>query len=153
MNTGTDARLQSLEVLVGTWETEMTHPMTPGLVVHGRTTFEWLEGRRFLLQRGTTDDHRFPDSLWVIGACPENADGPTDDHRMRYFDSRGVERTYFGSLRDGQWRWHRDHDGFDQRFVGSFTTPDEIVGQSQLRRTDTWDDDLAITYRRATATG
>lgn len=63
----------------------------------GNVTFEWLEGRRFLIQRSRTDHELFPDAISVIGA---SADG--DGLVMEYFDSRGVHRTYEGSLEGGQ---------------------------------------------------
>ncbi|HEX2680815.1 MAG TPA: hypothetical protein VHQ03_05930, partial [Candidatus Dormibacteraeota bacterium] len=43
-----DPGLDQLDALVGEWETEATHPLLQG-VMHGRATFEWLAGRRFLI--------------------------------------------------------------------------------------------------------
>ena len=41
------SELEPFEALVGTWTTEATHPAVLGTVVRGRSTFEWLEGKRF----------------------------------------------------------------------------------------------------------
>jgi hypothetical protein len=43
------SELEPFEALVGAWTTEATHPIYPSTVVRGRSTFEWLEGRRFLI--------------------------------------------------------------------------------------------------------
>jgi hypothetical protein len=139
-----DPTLQPFNALVGTWESEATHPMFPSTVVHGTAEFEWLEGERFLLQRSRTDHPEFPDSLIVIGA-------DDDGLSMNYFDSRGVHRIYQVSLRDGIWRMWRHSPGFSQKFTGKLSADgDTIEGLWKLSRDDsTWDDDLAITYLRA----
>ncbi len=52
------ASLQGLSGLVGDWTTEATHPAYPSTVAHGHSSFEWLEGEKFLIARarsgGTT---------------------------------------------------------------------------------------------------
>ncbi len=156
----TDPTLQLLGRLLGTWTTEATHPMMPGVTVHGNATVEWLEGERFLIQRARTDHPDFPDSISIIGhteddrvdetthAVPESsAQAPL---RMHYYDSRGVYRVNETSIDASAWRWWREAPGFSQRFTGTFADGgDTIVGRSQLRRDDVhWMDDLQITYRR-----
>jgi hypothetical protein len=54
--------LHALTVLVGTWRTA-----APGMDAQGETTFEWLPGGGFLIQRGTVDRHEFPNSISLIG--------------------------------------------------------------------------------------
>jgi hypothetical protein len=71
--------LEPLNALVGEWSTGATHPAFPLWVVSGRTTFEWLQGRHFLIGRSRSPE--FPDGLTVLGA-----DG--DGLSMRYYDSR-----------------------------------------------------------------
>lgn len=134
--------LQGLHRLVGEWTTEMTHPAFPSLVVHGRTTFEWLTAESFLIVRSTTDHPDFPDSVSVIG--------DTDGLQMHYFDERGVHRVYEVDFTDDAWEWSRDAPGFSQRFRGEFDEKGAtITGLSKLCRDDrTWADDLRITYRR-----
>lgn len=131
------------DVLVGTWMTEATHPEMPDVVVPGRTTFEWLSGDAYLIQRVHNDHESFPDSISVIGP-PESGDGLL----MEYFDSRGVRRTYGVSLTDGTLRTWRDAPGFDQRFTAQLDD-DAFTGLSELARTPgDWKDDLAVSYRR-----
>ena len=69
---------------------------------------------------------------------------------MHYFDSRGVHRVYEVGLDAGTWRIWRDVPGFSQRFTGTLSDNGSTInGQWQLSRDDaTWNDDLAITYRR-----
>jgi hypothetical protein len=137
-----DPALEGFEALIGTWDTEATHPMFDG-VVPGAITFEWLEGGHFIVQRSHNDHELFPDAICVIGA-PETGDGLV----MEYFDSRGVRRTYGISLEDGVLRMWRDAPGFDQRFSATLGR-DSFEGVHQLARTPgDWQDDLKVTYRR-----
>lgn len=112
--------------------------------IEGRAGFEWFEGGRFLLYRAHADRPDVPDSLSLIGA-------PDEALSMYYFDSRGVHRVYRVSFEDGIWRMWRDAPGFAQRFQASFSDDgNTIAGLWELSRDgSTWDDDLAITYRRA----
>jgi hypothetical protein len=137
-----DSVLARLDVLLGTWTTESTHPQIDE-VVPGTVTFEWLEGGRFLIQRSHNDHDLIPDAISVIGP-PESGEGLV----MEYFDSRGVRRTYEVSLDDGVLRSWRDHPGFDQRFSAALG-PDAFEGQWQLAETPgDWRDDLKVSYRR-----
>jgi hypothetical protein len=138
------SELEPLEALVGTWTTEATHRMYPSMVVRGRSTFEWLEGKRFLIQRSVTDHPEFPDAMAVFGVTDEQLS-------MHYFDSRGVYRVYAVSLSEGTLRFARDAPGFSQRFTGTFSDDgNTITGLAELSQDgSTWDADLAITYRRA----
>lgn len=144
MSAGTrDPTLEPFNTLVGAWEIEATHPMFPSTVVRGHAEFEWLEGERFLLQRSRTDHPEFPDSLSVFGADEEGLS-------MNYFDSRGVHRVYRVSLSDEVWRIWRHAPGFSQEFMGRVSGDgNTIEGLWKLSRDDsTWNDDLAITFRR-----
>lgn len=114
-------------------------------VVPGSTTFEWLEGGRFVVMRSRSDHELLPDALSVIGP-PESGDGVV----LEYFDSRGVRRTYEVSFEDGVLRWWRDHPGFDQRTYAE-VGPDRFEVVAQLAETPgDWVDDLRTSYRRAT---
>ena len=137
-----DPALQRFDALIGTWDTEAKHRLVDA-VVRGSTTFEWLEGGHFLLQRSHNDHELFPDGISIIGA-PEHGDGLV----MEYFDSRGVRRTYGVALADGVLRFWRDHPGFDQRFSATLGH-DAFEGLWQLARTPgDWHDDLRVTFRR-----
>jgi hypothetical protein len=135
--------LAPFDAMVGEWTTEATHPAFPSTVVRGHTTFEWLEGEQFLIQRARTEHPDFPDSIAVIGAVTEGLS-------MYYFDSRGVHRVYEISLSDGVLRIWRDAPGFSQRLAAEFTDDgNTLSGTWELSEDDaTWNDDLAITFRR-----
>jgi hypothetical protein len=140
--TDRDPALEPFDALTGTWATEATHPQLDA-VVPGRTTYEWLEGGRFLVQRSHNDHELFPDAICVIGA-PESGDGLV----MEYFDSRGVRRTYGVALGDGVLRIWRDDPAFAQRFSATLG-PELFEGRWQVARTPgDWQDDLEVTYRR-----
>jgi hypothetical protein len=137
-----DPGLEPFDALIGTWDTEATHPQVDAVVL-GSVTFEWLEGGRFLVQRSRNDHELFPDAICVIGA-PETGEGLV----MEYFDSRGVRRTYGVSLDDGVLRFWRDQPGFDQRFSATLGH-DSFEGLAQVAETPAdWRDDLKVTYRR-----
>jgi hypothetical protein len=151
--------LQPLQRLVGSWTTEATHPATPGLVVRGTVSVEWLEGERFLIHRARTDHPDFPDAISIIGFTEQDRVDPSgvaaaegaSQPRMHYFDSRGVSRVYDVSIDDASWRIWRDAPGFSQRFTGTIADGgDTIAGRWQMCQDGTrWEDDLQITYRRA----
>ena len=140
--TDRDPALEPFDALVGTWDTEATHPLIDA-VVPGSITFEWLEGGHYLIQRSQNDHELFPDAITLIGA-PEEGAGLV----MEYFDSRGVRRTYGISLEDGMLRIWRDAPGFDQRY-SAMLADDTFEGQYQLAESPgDWKDDLKVTYRR-----
>ena len=136
--------LEPYDGLVGTWDSIATHPSLPGVEVRGTASFEWLEGGHYLIGRSRNEHADFPDSLLVIGS---GGDGLV----MHYYDSRGVERVYGTSLRDGVWRLWRDDPDFAQRFVGTVEDGGStIVGLWEVAEDGgTWADDLAISYRHA----
>jgi hypothetical protein len=137
-----DSSLEPFDALIGTWDTEATHPMFEG-VVPGSMSFEWLEGGHFLVQRSRNEHELFPDAICVVGA-PETGDGLV----MEYFDSRGVRRTYGISLDGGVLRMWRDHPGFAQRFSATLG-PDSFEGLWQVATTPgDFEDDLRMIYRR-----
>jgi hypothetical protein len=141
--TDRDPALAPFDVLIGTWNTEATHPLVD-TVVPGTVTYEWLEGGHFVVQRSHNEHELSPDAICVIGA-PETGEGLV----MEYFDSRGVRRTYGVSLEDGVLRIWRDHQEFEQRFSAQ-VAHDRFEGAYQLARTPgDWQDDLKVTYRRA----
>jgi hypothetical protein len=137
-----DPALEPFDALIGTWDTEAKHRLVDA-VVRGSTTFEWLEGGHFLLQRSQSEHELFPDGISIIGA-PEAGEGLVTE----YFDSRGVRRTYRVSLDDGVWRIWRDQPGFDQRFSAT-PAPDSFEGVFELAETPgEWQEDMKVIYRR-----
>jgi hypothetical protein len=133
--------IDQLDPLVGEWTTTATHPMTPG-PVSGVTTMEWLGVEKFLVVRSRVEHELFPDSLSLIGEDDEGL-------AMHYFDSRGVRRLYRSSFEGDVWRlWRDDDPEFRQRFEGKVTA-DAVDGLWQVCEDGrTWNDDVAITYRR-----
>jgi hypothetical protein len=53
-------------VLIGNWDTTGTHLLIPDVILHGRTSFEWLENGAFLLMRSEIDDPRFPTGIAIL---------------------------------------------------------------------------------------
>ncbi len=113
----TSGALKGLGVLVGEWETSV-----PGVDARGRTTFDWLEGGGFLIERSSVDRPEFPNAICVIGAT--GADGGLQQH---YFDSRGVARVYEMSLEDGVWTLFRDGPDWPQRYIGELSEDGNII--------------------------
>jgi len=140
-----EVRLQGWERFIGTWETDGAHPMLPGETIRGTSTFEWLDGQRFLIWRSHCEHPEIPDAISVIGVT----DGELS---MHYFDTRGVYRVYAVSIDQSTWRYWRDAPSPDisQRFTGTFSDDgNTLTSQGQLSRDgSTWEDDLALEYRR-----
>ncbi|MCW2986498.1 MAG: uncharacterized protein JWR63_4068 [Conexibacter sp.] len=138
-----DMTLEPFEALIGTWETEATHPMFDD-VVAGRVTFAWLEGRAFVIERSANEHPAFPDAIAVIGP-PEDGEGIVAE----YFDQRGVRRTYGIAIEDGVLRQWRDDPAFAQRAEATLH-PGAFVLQWQAAETPgDWRDDLRVVHRRA----
>jgi hypothetical protein len=137
--------IQGWARFIGTWETEGAHPMLPGDAIRGTSTFEWLDGERFVIWRSHYDHPEIPDAITIIGVT----DGQLS---MHYFDSRGVHRVYTASLDQTTWRYWRDAHAPDlsQRFTGTFSEDgDAITGHGKLSKDGTiWEDDLALDYQR-----
>jgi len=139
--------------LVGDWETEATHPQMPGTVITGSSTFEWLDGERFVIFRSHYEHPDIPDGISILG--------DTDGLRMHYFDSRGVYRLYELTMVDDGWAiamgCHAPTGSFasaaapfSQRLHFTFDQEDQSMScKGQMSHDDVhWDDDLQITYRR-----
>jgi hypothetical protein len=138
---GDDTRggLEAVEALVSDWV--LGDPAAPV----GRTSFSWLEGRRFLVQRWSIDIPEAPDGIAIIGEDP--AGGGLLQH---YFDSRGVARVYGMSLEGGVWRLWRDGDDFSQRFAGTLSEDGSTISGAWEIAHDgsTWEHDLDLVYTR-----
>ena len=128
----------SLDVLAGEWVTEATFP--DGMSGTGRTTFEWVLGGAFLLQRAKADVAGVPEGMCLLGA-----DG--DAFIQHYFDSRGVVRTYAMTLSDEAWTLERDGV---QRYRGRIEG-DTIRGAWEWHRDGAWQQDFDLVYTRSVA--
>jgi hypothetical protein len=136
--------LEGWHRLIGRWATEGAHPLLPGEPIRGTSTFEWLDGRRFVIWRSHYDHPRIPNGITIIGI--------TDGLSMHYFDQRGVYRVYAASLDRATWPYWRDASApdFSQRFTGTFSNDgNTITGRGQLSKDGTtWKGDLDLTYQR-----
>jgi hypothetical protein len=140
-----ESELQGWSRFIGRWETEGAHPMLPGEAIRGTSTFEWLDGQRFIIWRSHCEHPEIPDAITIIGVL-------NGQLSMHYFDSRGVYRVYAASLDQATWRFWRDAPAPDlsQRFTGTFSDDgNTITGRGQLSKDGkTWEDDLDLNYQR-----
>src|SRR5829696_1479699 len=138
---------QALEVFVGERVEQVLVPDAPA----GRTTFEWMLGGKYLLQRAGSPQPEFPDVLAVI-----SYDDGSGAYTQHYFDSRGVTRVYRMSLSEGVWRLWRDQPDFSpldfaQRYEGTVATDgDTIEGRWETSHDGgaTWGHDFGLRYTR-----
>lgn len=102
-----------------------------------------------ILQRSLAEDPMFPESVVLIMAAGEDAEGGFTAH---YFDSRAVSRVLHMSFEDRTWKWWRhatDSDDFDQRFEGTLSEDGERIDSScYLVENGEWIHDFDVTYTR-----
>jgi len=151
---GRPAALDRLDVLTGRWEMEASFdagrlgPGTPATTERGGlTTFEWLEGRYFLIQRFAADIPGPPSGIAIIG--PGGLPGTLEQH---YYDSRGVARVYQASLDNGVWRLWREAPGFWQRYSGVVSEDGSVIAGAWEASADgrDWRRDFGLTYIKVT---
>jgi len=137
--------LKPFEVFIGEWMTTGSHPYLPDTVLHGRVSFEWLEGGAFLLLRSEIDEPRFPHGIEIFGS-----DDVEKKFFMLHFDERGVSRIYNVSMEGNQLKWWRDDPNFSQRMT--ITIEDDgnkMSSRGKMSRDGgAWEDDLELTYTR-----
>ena len=61
--------------------------MLPGEAIRGTSSFEWLDGQRFVIWRSYYDHSQIPDAITIIGVTDARLS-------MHYFDERGVYRLH-----------------------------------------------------------
>jgi hypothetical protein len=137
--------LEPFKVLVGEWQTIGSHPYLPGIILHGRTTFDWLEGGAFLIMHSEIDDPNFPSGVAIFGS-----DDVAKKYFMLSFDERGVSRKYDVTMTGDQLKWWRDDPSFSQRFtIVIEDDSNKMVSTGEMSREGaTWEEDLALTYVR-----
>ena len=147
-DTSSQRSLDFLDGFVGEWNMSSSLAPDPADAPHGRTAFEWLPQRRFLIQRWEVDHPAAPDGIAIIGFEAGSA-----TLLQHYFDSRGVARIYEMTLADGVWKLWRTATApdFSQRFTGTFDTAgDTIAGAWEISHDGvTWEHDFDLTYTRA----
>lgn len=134
----------NLDLLVGEWELGGRHPQF-GEATLGRTTFEWMTGEKFLVQRWTAELPEFPSGLAVLGP----ADG-SGAYRQHYFDSRGVHRVYEMTLQGRVWTLERRDPDFWQRFRGDVAEDGRTIAGAWEKAAPhgAWEVDFHVTYAR-----
>ena len=149
--------LDALEQFVGEWSLVAAFKDAPPADAGARVTFEWLAGRKFLIERWEVPVPEAPDGIAIIGVDPESE----GDYLQHYFDSRGVARIYKMSFEDGVWKLWRDEPDFSpldfspldfsQRFTGTFSDDGEtIAGRWEISHDGkTWEHDFDLTHTKA----
>jgi hypothetical protein len=142
--------LERLDAFIGEWSMEAQFPGAPPSGPQGRTAFEWLAGRRFLIQRWEVPHPAAPDGIAIIGL-----DHDPDAYLQHYFDSRGVARIYSMTLDDGAWRLVRDKPDFSpldfsQRFAARFSADGCTIRGTWESSSDgtNWMHDFELIYTR-----
>ena len=150
--TGSDGPLVALEPFVGEWRMAVAFEGMPPADAGARVSFEWLPGKRFLIQRWEVPILEAPDGIAIIGADPASE----GRYLQHYFDARGVARVYKMSFADGVWMlWREEADfsplDFAQRYTGTFSDDGTtIAGAWEIRHPGKpWEHDFALTYTRA----
>lgn len=137
--------LEPLSVLIGEWSTIGKHPFLPGVILHGHTSFKWLEGGAFLIMHSEINQEKFPTGIAIFGS-----DDSDNKYSMLYFDERGVSRKYMATLKNNVWKWWRDDPEFSQRFTGTIINDgNTIIGKGEMSKNSAaWEGDLELTYTR-----
>lgn len=142
--------LDRLDVLIGQWEMEATFGAgyfgagAPAMTGRGgRTTFEWLDGRFFLIQRWVVEHPAAPSGISIIGAGTDQ-----DTFTQHYYDSRGVARVYQMSLDGRVWKLWREAPGFWQRYSGQISGDGTRITGAWEGSADgqEWKHDFGLTY-------
>jgi hypothetical protein len=143
--------LEALEPFIGEWSMVPVFQNMPPLDAGARVTFEWLPGKKFLIERWEVPVPEAPDGIAIIGADPDSE----GNYLQHYFDSRGVARVYKMSFQNGVWKlWRDERDfsplDFSQRFTGTFSDDGQtIAGAWEINHDGkTWDHDFDLTYRK-----
>jgi hypothetical protein len=145
-----DDAIERLEPFVGEWTIRVAFPgMAP--MEGGRVTFEWMTGKKFLVERWEVPVEEAPDGIALIGADPEIVGG----YLQHYFDTRGVARVYRMGFEDRVWTLRREEPDFSpldfaQRFTGRFSGDgQEIAGRWEIAHDGAiWERDFDLTYVR-----
>lgn len=136
--------LLALAYLIGEWNTAGRHPMWPGKVLIGRTSFAWDKGGAFLLMRSEIDAPDFPSGVALIGSDDAGI------FTMIYFDERRVSRVYEAIVGDDSLTLRRDDPHLSQTIT--FTPAENGTLNSVGRLSENGGaggDDLSQVFSRA----
>lgn len=146
--------IERLDAFIGEWNMEAVFPNAPGATEGqdsgARTVFEWLPGRRFLVQRWKVPHPAAPDGIAIIGF-----DHGKGSYLQHYFDSRGVARLYEMGFADGAWTLSRTAPDlspldFSQRYIGRFSDDRRQIHGSWESSSDgsSWEHDFELIYTK-----
>ncbi len=137
--------LEPLSVLIGEWKSVGTHFALPGISLHGRSSFKWIEGGAFLLWDSEVYYEGIPVGIAIIGS-----DDVTGKYYMLYFDERKVSRKYDVSIGENTIKYWRNEPNFSQRYTWNIADGgDTIIGKGELSTDGSvWEPDLNLTYTR-----
>lgn len=144
--------LTRLGALTGRWEMEASFDAgffgegsPPATGRGGSTTFEWLDGEFFLIQRFVSGHPAAPSGIAIIG--PGTV---PDSFTQHYYDSRGVTREYQMTLDGGVWELWRAAPGFWQRYRGVFSGDGTTITGAWEASADgrEWQHDFGLTYHK-----
>jgi len=137
--------LKSFAVLVGKWKAVGTHPGVPDTILHGHSSFEWIEGGAFLRWSSAVDYKGFPKGIAIFGS-----DDATEEYFMLYFDDRKVSRKYDVSFENNVLKWWRNAPEFSQRYTWTFQdNGNTIISKGELSKDGmTWEKDLDLIFTR-----
>lgn len=137
--------LKPFEVLIGEWKTIGSHPYLPRITLHGRASFEWIEGGAFLILRCEIDDPRIPHGIEIFGS-----DDIAKTFFMLHFDQRGTSRKFDVTIKNNKITWVRDDPNFSQHYI--LTVEDngkKLVNKGKMSQNGgQWEKDLELTYTR-----
>ncbi len=146
-----NAAIDRLAVFVGEWGMAAEFKDLPPADIGARVVFEWMPGRRFLIQRWQVPVPEAPDGIGIIGADPESE----GNFLQHYFDSRRVARVYKMSMSDRGWKLWRDSPDFPslafaQRYTGTFCGDGRVIAGSWEIRHDgaSWEHEFDLTYTK-----
>ncbi len=137
--------LEPLSILIGEWKTVGKHPFMPGKVLHGHTSFKWLEGGAFMIMHSSIEQDEFPEGIAIFGS-----DNSSEEYSMIYFDERKISRKYISTLKNKIWKWWRNDPEFSQRVICTIADDgNTIVSTGEMSRNGgPWEKDLELTYTR-----
>ena len=138
--------LEPFSALIGRWDVQGKHRLMQDTVLHGRSSFEWVENGAFLMWRSAVDEPGIPSALAIIGS-----DDRQHEFFMLYFDERGVSRMFQVTLQDDIWAMWRNAPGFSQRYTGLIEDGGNTIRAQWDLSEDglTWEKDIELVYRRA----
>ncbi|MFC0674320.1 hypothetical protein [Brachybacterium hainanense] len=135
--------MRTLDRLAGSWAFTMQHCAVAEPVT-GTQTYRWVLDDAFLQQDWAYDRPDFPDAVSMLA-----------EHRLHYFDVRGIVRVFELELEESGWSMIRRDDDFWQRLNSRFIDDDTIEGSGELSYDEgaTWEHDYSLVCRRVVRAG